>query len=179
MQIARACSQQIMSHYLNEANIVVVDQNPDQLKYNQFMAMIRIVGEELRLAFRAHFQINSARQLVLSRFGGTNEQVTGQQVVDAFKEYCNETAGRLKYILESSEIPVGHSLPFAVRGFNEMIFKQHLQVTDEDCWTLKSDVGQLDCSLYLYTTQHSVLEKLHHLDLKLLDSADHESVEIF
>ena len=179
LDVARLCSKQILSQYSSTDEISVMDLNPEQLKFNQYMCMIRISGDELRMAFRTHFLVKEARGMTSSRFSRGPNSLTSDQVVDAMKEYCNETAGRLKFVLETSKIPVGHSLPFALRGFNEMLFKEHLQVTDQDYWRLSGPGGFIDCSMYLYTTQESFLLRLNQIKPEVLEEVDDNSVELF
>ena len=115
------------------------------------MVFILVSGDALRLTFKVHFNIGTARTLAFGIFGGHSPADISQQLsIDYFKEYANLVAGSIVTLLAKSGVEQGISLPLSTRGFYEVFSdyaeKQHPIATYGDFWELRANGHDVHCS---------------------------------
>jgi len=114
------------------------------------MVFILISGDAVRLTFKVHFNIRTAKSLAFRIFGGQSAaDISEKQAIDYFKEYGNLVAGNIVTLLGKINIDLGISLPLSTRGFYEIFSdcseRQH-PITYSDFWELKANGHELYCS---------------------------------
>jgi CheY-specific phosphatase CheX len=123
------------------------------------MVFILISGEAIRLTFKVHFNIRTARLLAWKIFGGDSSvNISEKQARDYFKEYGNLVAGSVVTLFGKFGIELGISLPLCTRGFYEVFSdyseKQNPVVTYSDFWMLGVNDQEIHCSV-----QFEILDK--------------------
>ena len=139
------------------------------------MVFILVSGDALRLTFKVHFNIRTAKNLAFSIFGGDSpEDISEQQAVDYVKEYGNLVAGSVVTLLGENNIELGISLPLSTRGFYEVFSdyseKQHPVITCSDFWELKANGNEIHCSALLEILNRNALGDLPAYEI--VDEAD-------
>lgn len=136
------------------------------------MVFILVSGDAIRVTFKVHFNIRTAKDLAFRIFGGESAQaISERQAIDYFKEYGNLVAGCVVTLLGELDIELGISLPLSTRGYYE-IFSDYTEkrqpiITYSDFWELKANGYDVYCS--------ALLELLNEKQLAGL--VDHEIVE--
>ncbi|SDH72161.1 hypothetical protein [Propionivibrio dicarboxylicus] len=143
------------------------------------MAFILISGETIRITFKAHFSIRSAKRLAFRIYGGASaEQIRERQAIDFVKEYTNLVAGNLVTRLSNVGVEVGISLPLATSGFYEVfadyIDKQIPTVACSDFWELDVDGYKLYCSAQY---EFLSIERLAKLADVVVEEEDDEEMD--
>jgi CheY-specific phosphatase CheX len=123
------------------------------------MVFILISGEAIRLTFKVHFNIRTARLLAWKIFGGDSSiNISEKQARDYFKEYGNLVAGSVVTLFGKLGIELGISLPLCTRGFYEVFSdyseKHNPVVTYSDFWMLGVSDHEIHCS-----AQFEILDK--------------------
>lgn len=123
------------------------------------MVFILVSSDTLRLTFKVHFSVRTARNLAFGIFGGESPaDISERQAIDYFKEYGNLVAGNVISLLGQAGIELGISLPMATRGFYEVFSdyteRQHRMLTFSDFWGLHVDGRDVFCS-----TQFEIMDK--------------------
>ena len=129
------------------------------------MVLILVSGDALRLTFKVHFNIRTAKNLALRIYGGkTSAAISERQAIDYFKEYGNLVAGSVISLLSESTIELGISLPLCTRGFYEVFAdyaeKQQPVVSYADFWELLAVGGGVYCSAQFDLLDRTGLEPL-------------------
>jgi CheY-specific phosphatase CheX len=115
------------------------------------MVLILVSGDALRLTFKVHFNLRTAKNLAWRIYGGTSsENISAQQAIDYFKEYGNLVAGSVISLLGESHVALGISLPLCTRGFYEVFAdyadKPPPRLSFADFWELQAAGGGVYCS---------------------------------
>ena len=180
LSLAKEVSLEIIRTYTRHQEISVSDNNKSELKYNEYMSVIRLNGSRLRIGFRVYYMIKYAAGLSHHKYGLELDQITPLQVIDAMKEFCNATAGRLKYLLEQNDIITGHSLPFALKGYNELLFKEFSDSIADASWRLQNgETSFIDCSIFYFSKDKSTIEKMNQLKGRFNKELADQAVEMF
>ncbi|NRA45454.1 MAG: hypothetical protein HRU09_10920 [Oligoflexales bacterium] len=180
LSLAKEVSLEIIRTYSRNQEITISDNNRSDLKYNEYMSVIRLNGSILRIGFRVYYMIKHAAGLSHKKYGLDLEQISPLQVIDAMKEFCNATAGRLKYLLEQNDIITGHSLPFALKGYNELLFKEFSDSIADASWRLQNDERFfIDCSIFYFSKDQNTIEKMSHLKGEFKQELASQAVEMF
>jgi CheY-specific phosphatase CheX len=88
------------------------------------MVLILLSGPEIHLTFKMFFNSEKARFLIEKTYGDINfKNEVSKYSVDAMKEVANLVVGHMKILLEKSDIKSEISLPIALRGYDELFFK--------------------------------------------------------
>jgi CheY-specific phosphatase CheX len=129
------------------------------------MVLILVSGDALRLTFKVHFNLGTAKNLAWRIYGGQSSgNISEQQAIDYFKEYANLVAGSVISLLSESRIALGISLPLCTRGFYEVFSdyaeKQQPVVSFADFWELQAIGGGVYCSAQFEMLNQAGLEKL-------------------
>jgi hypothetical protein len=114
---------------------------PDAFVYGAYQAMIIVSGNDLRIAYRAHFNFKDVKPLFKAITN--SEEVTPKAkrlVVDIFREYTNLAAGAIKQELETLGIRAGISLPIFTSGYDEIVSSDLLKPRrNYDYFLIKND----------------------------------------
>jgi CheY-specific phosphatase CheX len=145
------------------------------------MVFILVSGDALRLTFKAHFNIRTARNLAFRIFGGNSPAaISENQAIDYFKEYGNLVAGSVVTLLGKSGVESGISLPLSTRGFYEVFSdyseKHHPAITFSDFWELRSNGCGIHCCALLEILNRRQLANLG--DHELVEEADNDDGEM-
>lgn len=178
--MAREVSLDIVKTYARNVDIKLVANDKTELRFNEYMSIIRLNGANLRIGFRVYYMIMHAAALSHKKYGVGLEKISPLQAIDAMKEFCNATAGRLKYLLEQNGIVTGHSLPFALKGYNEMLFKEFSVSVADASWRLEClDQFYFDCSIFYFSKDKQMIEKLSDLKAEFKEQLPAQEVELF
>ena len=115
------------------------------------MAFILISGDSVRITFKVHFNLATAKNLAFRVFGGESaEDIPVRQAFDYVKEYCNLVAGNVVSLFENVGVDLGISLPLCTRGFYE-VFSDYAEndypvVTYSRFWRLQANENVIFCS---------------------------------
>ena len=134
----------------------------DDFIYGAHVSLIQIAARDLRLTFKAHFNMLEVAALTARKNGLTRtpEQVQ-RSTYDLFREYTNLVAGAMAKQFQSCGVLAGISLPLATSGFNEVISSDELQ--DQrmvDFWVMRSSDFRFICSVHLDILRPEVLSLL-------------------
>jgi CheY-specific phosphatase CheX len=154
------------------------DFRPGQILANR-MAFILVSGDGLRISFKTHYNISTARNLAFRMFGESSpSRLSERQAVDYIKEYCNLVAGNIVTVCESLKIELGISLPMSTRGFYEIFSdyseKRQPAIVFSDFWKLGAFADEVQCSVLLEITDSSLLAPLADYDPAALPEDDGE-----
>ncbi len=161
-ELIRKSAQSIFCYYVGSKNCTEESVDGDLSVYGHWMSLILVVGEAIRITFKAHFMEEDARRFVAQVTGVPFDDVKGAQAIDYIKEYCNLVAGILKKGLLSQGAACGISLPMVTRGFDEVFFPKADGVRAfSACWKFKSEHGEIVCSTLFEVQEASKLENLN------------------
>ena len=126
------------------------------------MVYILVSVDAVRLTFKIHFNVGSAKKLAYSIFGGT--AISEKQAIDYIKEYANLVAGNVVSLLAEYDVDLGISLPLCTRGFYE-VFSDYTEkaapiIAYNDFWNLKVNGLDLFCSSQFEVMNMALLEKV-------------------
>ena len=146
------------------------------------MVFILASGEPVRVTFKAHFNIDTAKDLAFRVFGGDSAAtISEKRAVDYFKEYSNLVAGSVVTLFEKIEIELGISLPLSTRGFYEVFAdyqeRQQPIISYSDFWALKVNGHTVFCSALLEILDRQRLEKLINFDVTEAEDNDDEEMD--
>ncbi len=142
------------------------------------MVLILVSGEALRLAFKLHFEMKTAKALASRIFGGDRATpITDGQAIDYIREYGNLIAGSVVTLMARYGIELGISLPLSTRGFYEVFAdyteKQHPIVSYADFWGLEVDGHEIHCSAHVEVMNREKLASL--ADFSADDTVDDDA----
>ena len=129
------------------------------------MVLILVSGEALRLTFKLHFEMKTAKALASRIFGGDRAvPITEGQAIDFIREYGNLIAGSVVTLMARYGIELGISLPLSTRGFYEVFAdyteKQYPIVSYADFWGLEVDGHEIHCSAHVEVMNREKLASL-------------------
>lgn len=154
-EVVRYASQSRLATHADSAEVEVKSMDaafrPGKILASN-MVFILISGEAIRLTFKVHFNIRTARLLAWKIFGGDSSMnISEKQAQDYFKEYGNLVAGSMITLFGKVGIELGISLPLCTRGFYEVFSdyseKQNPVVTYSDFWILAVNNQEIHCSV--------------------------------
>lgn len=166
IDLARRSSSYRLKTLSGREDVELHELTEDPLVYAHWMSFILISGESVRIIFKAHFMTEVAQELASKTYGIARQDVSMERSLDFFREYCNLTAGQMKYDFAQNQIKVGASLPGLIRGFDEIFYKQK-QGAVKNSWYLSSGGVKFICSAHF--------EVYHDFELKVIES--NESTE--
>lgn len=106
--------------------------------FGHWLSLVMISSKEITIAFKVHFMSSSARVLAGSSVGADPNDVPVSEANDFMQEYCNLVAGTVKNCLSEQGVQLGISLPFLVRGFEELFFPiEDPRITFEKKWEVR------------------------------------------
>ena len=164
----------------NRRDYTVGDALPATLAFQQTMAVILVSSPAMDVTFKVHFMTNHARRLVAAKWGISDLEVGDARAIDFMKELCNLLAGRLKHRLATSGIAAGHSLPFAIQGFNEIFFNnERADWLLRRAWTFDCPAGRLHASVVMAVFDPSLLPTLEGLRHESVEPTGAGEIEMF
>ena len=168
----------------SDCDEIVTSEMPDNFRAGKVLAnnMVFILtsGEPVRVTFKAHYNMDTARALASRIFGGVSAQaISDRRAVDYMKEYCNLVAGKIVTLFEDLQIDLGISLPQQARGFYEVFAdyqeKDRPTVSFSDFWTLRAGEYTITCSALMEILDRKQLESL--VDYAIADTSDDEEMD--
>ncbi|MBF0440559.1 MAG: hypothetical protein HQK54_01520 [Oligoflexales bacterium] len=132
----------------------------DAFVYGAHQAMIIVSGNDVRIAFKAHFNYKNVLPLVRVLTGA--EELTPRAkglVIDTFREYTNLTAGAIKGELETLDMVTGISLPIFSSGYDEIISSDTLKPRrNYDYFRIKSKHLTFNCTVWFDVVNEQPVE---------------------
>jgi CheY-specific phosphatase CheX len=141
---------------------------PGQVLGN-WMSIILVTGEALRITLKFHFSQKDAKGLSHTVYGVENpDDVQEAKATDFIKEFSNLTAGLIVQTLESLDIPMGISLPLCTRGFYE-VFADYKETSDPlirygDIWRLERNQYQISSTVMVEISDIEALSAIANFD---------------
>ncbi len=144
-----------------------------------WLTLIMINGDPLKIVFHVHFSLNSSKKLVRSIFKIEPEKaIEDRKAIDFMKEYCNLVAGYVIHAFNQNSLTFGNSLPLSMRGFYEVFndFKEKDQALKQffDCWILSNQEMDIYCSVKANIMQ---LEKLKDISSLFIEEDSEEGFD--
>jgi CheY-specific phosphatase CheX len=174
-QIQAASANELMVYArVGSAEVQLADRT--QLPFVQHMTHILVSGAEIEVTFKTHF-MNEAADWLLSQKVGKGMSL--DHAIDFMKEYSNIIAGKTKTMLEAAGFEVSQSLPFAVRGYNEIFYGSGDKKIVHHTWMIKAGDAALHCSVSIVSRDVGALEKLRQTSYQPKDSGDVGEAELF
>ncbi len=142
-----------------------------------WMALILVSGDALRITFKLHFSHAAIRKIAYPIYGKSSaEELSKQQIFDFVKELCNLSAGYLVQIFEDNHLHIGISLPLCTRGFYELYAdyspSSYPIIKYSHIWSMDYDAIQILGSAIIEILDISALE--HILEYEFLEADDDE-----
>lgn len=147
-------------NFCKEASISIINDSaggesfleqpvPEELRVlGHWMSVIMLTSGEMRLTFKTHFMSSDGKILTSKSLRKPVENITQDQILDFFKEYCNMVAGKIKWLIEFNGHASGISLPLSMRGFDEVFFPSpDNRLLFLEQWGLKSELTSFVCSV--------------------------------
>jgi CheY-specific phosphatase CheX len=163
---------------------IVTSEMPEKFQAGRVLAnnmvLILTSGEPVRVTFKAHFNMATARAMASRIFGDLSAQaVTDRRSFDYMKEYCNLVAGKVVTLFADLQIDLGISLPQRARGFYEVFAdyqeKDKPNFSFSDFWILSAGEHTITCSAVMEILDLKRLESL--VDCAITDSSDDEEMD--
>lgn len=163
---------------------IITGEMPDNFRPGKVLAnnMVFILtsGEPVRVTFKSHYNMDTARALAWRIFGGASAQaISDRRAVDYMKEYCNLVAGKIVTVFEDLQIGLGISLPQQARGFYEVFAdyqeKDKPTISFSDFWILKTGAYTVTCSAVIEILDSQKLGAL--ADYAIADTSDDEEMD--
>ncbi len=148
----------------------------DDFIYGAHVSIIQLAARDLRLTFKAHFNLSEVETLTLRKNAGTrtNKELR-RSTYDLFREYTNLVAGAMAKQFQGDGVLAGISLPLATSGFNEVIASDELLPHRlVDYWTIRGSDFEFICSIHLDILRPDVLEQLAHDEVSAEGEGDIE-----
>lgn len=139
-------------------DISISEIEGEYLVLGHWMSFILVAGEAVRIIFKTHFMTETAQFLAAPVYGAVTKDVSVSRALDFFKEYCNLTAGQIKFDLALNEVKVGASLPGLIRGFDE-VFYLRKKDSIKNNWYLTCGEARFACSLHFELFDDFKIEK--------------------
>jgi CheY-specific phosphatase CheX len=145
--VKKSAQKRMQSHSgLNDIEISKMDDSYNRQVHANWMALILISGNDVRVTFKAHFNISELRLVMIDSMGMSSDEVSDALVLDYMKEYCNLTAGLIKQVFEENDVSVGISLPVVTRGFDEIFYKAINKNEIQENWELLVNGQKVICT---------------------------------
>jgi|GEM_PF-3193633 len=177
LDFIRFCKEASVSTLKDYTHIESVHEmlpSSDSIILGHWMPVIIISSAVMQITFKTHLMTMDGKIFSASSFKKNPEEMSSQQVLDFFKEYCNMVGGKIKWLLEFNQIASGISLPILLRGFDEVFFShQETPYLFSDKWKITSNTASLTCSI-LIELQDKTLWKRLNLNYEV--SADQSEV---
>lgn len=134
-----------------------------------WMAMILMGGESVRITLKLHFAYQDVRALAYPIYGASKpEAVSDQQATDFVKELCNLMAGYIVQIFEENDLSLGISLPLCTRGLYEIFadYKPASQplIRYSDIWVMQDGDVRIPGTVLVEIMDENALENLLDYD---------------
>lgn len=119
---------------------------------DHWMAVILLASNKFKLLFKIHFDTTKAARVgeKKSHERSVAYQETNLRDFDQLKEYCNLVGGAIKQALGEEHSSAGLSLPLALRGFDELFFRDRVISSKgtrfHDAWRVESQGFTITCS---------------------------------
>lgn len=140
----RAASIDQLRIYAKAPKVTLETSDRDTLPFVQHMTHILVTGADLEITFKTHFMEDGAAELLATKLGSRPKP--GQEI-DFMKEFSNIVAGKTKTMLERGGFVVAQSLPFSIRGYNEIFYEADRQSDQVEAWRLKAESAEIHCSV--------------------------------
>lgn len=133
--------------YIRALTKAIVDEHQTQViispshkvrLYCQHIAAILLYGEGCEIQFKVYFMYPDAQAFAAAAKNTKPQKVTKSIAIDFFKEHCNIIAGRIQSDTTKAGIVLGHSLPFAMLGYNEVFLNDQYDVSYSDKFVLSN-----------------------------------------
>lgn len=133
----------------------------DSIILGHWMPVIIISSAVMQITFKTHLMTTDGNTFSASSFKKSPDDMSSQQILDFFKEYCNMVGGKIKWLLEFNQIASGISLPILLRGFDEVFFShQETPYLFSDKWKITSDTASLICSILIELQDKALWKQL-------------------
>lgn len=174
-QVRHASLDQIRV-YAKSPGVQINESNREALPFVQHMTHILVSGADLEVTFKTHFMEAAAAKLLMSKLGSVSST---DQVVDFMKEFSNIVAGKTKTMLEAADFVVAQSLPFSIRGYNEIFYVEGGEGETFIAWGLAVDGIEIHCSAAVTLRSEATRAKLVDVKYKPEVAAQLGEVELF
>lgn len=112
----------------------------DGAKYRD-MALILLAGPEIHMMLKIFFNSNMQKEVIEATYGPIDdEKMVSKYSIDTLKEILNLIIGHLKQLLDKSGLHCEISLPIALRGYDELFFRDQID-KESEAWTWSVDFG--------------------------------------
>ena len=167
-----------LSHeFLKNDSLTFAESTADELKFNEYMSIIRLNGAHIRVEFRVYYDLDRAAALVAPLYDSPH--LTPLQIIDSMREYCNQAGGLIKRILTHNNIETGHSIPFSIRAYHDIFLNTNSQTTRQSCWRIQDPKDHsIDCFVNFYSKNKDTLKILEDLNLDT-NIDDSKPIEMF
>lgn len=160
LQEVRTTSRETLASLSVGATVIANLPDPQALIFGHWMCLIQLVGPTFRVTLKVHFNSRFAKSLyqVRLKLGEQSDEV----FAGLLKEFCNLYAGALKSKLAQLNVPLGVSIPFVTRGYDELhvtFSRDHAKIFD--AWCLNSAEGSVICSVHVSIDNEAAFESIH------------------
>lgn len=128
------------------------------LAYAEQMTHILLSGNGVDLNLKTHFMISDI--LALSKVRLSDASAKKRYSIDYMKEFSNVVAGKTKGMLEKSGLHFGESLPFAMRGYNEIFYPDESAPTARAAWKVGGGTIVIRCSASIVLRSRDIIDRL-------------------
>ena len=147
----------------SETSLEVTDCPTKERYYNQHLSAILLFSELCRIGIKIHFMYPMAKVFAARKFNVAADKIQERDAIEFLKEHVNILAGHLRAGLEVVGIPVGHSLPFAVQGYNEVFFDKDIKSSFSGTFRVGNDDISMVYSYDLTVLSSEAEDKLKNL----------------
>ena len=128
--------------------------------HGHWMALILLAGSGMRLTLKAFFEAATCRRVLSQVLRKPDSDIEYRLVADFMREFCNRTGGHIKRQLESTDNPIGLSLPLVTRGFDEVFNVTRASGVDNIIknWSLGTQYGGLTFVAEIVLTSPQALD---------------------
>jgi len=175
-QLLRSSSLQRMQQHSSNNSLQIKElDNPNDLVFGHWMAMILISGEAVKITFQTHYQTSCAQKLLGNLMQKKPSEIGLAQAADYIREYCNLTAGHIKNTLEQANLPVGITLPLVSRGFDNIFFSVDQSGKKiKDRWAIQGDDVKIICTIQIEVRNE---QKMTDVNFETAAAADEGEIE--
>lgn len=137
----RSISRELFCLYSQQENILLSNADYNKLQFKQHMIFIMMSGNDIKLMYSLHYMQALAAKLATHKLDREKNQFSSNLLTAFLKEYVNIIAGNIKAMFLAEQVQIGHSLPIALQGFNELFFRENYTSDHTSCWSLKNQQG--------------------------------------
>ena len=157
---------------IDQTGIQEIDIHPysnvDASIFDHWMSLVLLAGRKLKVCIKIHFDTESGKQMILSKFNRSPDSITLDMIFDRLKELSNLTAGGLKESLGQENGNCGLSLPLVTRGFDEVLFRDRFLSAKKhgkrNVWQLKSANFKLILSSEIQVFDWSAIQEVNYIE---------------